>query len=171
MSGLPVDIFDPFGGSLYGLVGARPNFAPGATRRTATSNIPPGYYFNPSAFALATVQPGQAIPSAHDPTAKAGDVETDIGNVGRNPLRGPSQSNFDFSIAKRFSMTESRSLEFRADLFNVLNHANRSNPISDISLAENIDANGRILRAGDFGRSLSFDSSPRIVQLSLKVSF
>ena len=47
------------------------------------SNAPPGYYFNPYAFAMAIVQPGQAIPSAHDPDALAGDVGTDFRNVGR----------------------------------------------------------------------------------------
>ena len=43
MSGLPIDLFDAGGGSLYGLVGARPNWAPGANRRSAWSKIPPGY--------------------------------------------------------------------------------------------------------------------------------
>jgi hypothetical protein len=171
MSGLPVDIFDPAGGSLYGLVGARPNWAPGANRRTAMSDIPSGYYFNPLAFAVATVQPGQPVPSAHDPTALAGDVGTDIGTVGRNVFRGPSQSNVDFSVGKRFPMSESKSVELRADFFNVLNHANRSNPISDISVAESVDSTGRILTPGDFGRILSFDSSPRILQLSIKFNF
>jgi hypothetical protein len=158
MSGLPVDIFDPSGGSLYGLVGARPSWVPGANRKTAMSNVPPGYYFNPSAFAQATVQPGQPIPSAHDATASAGDLGTDIGNVGRNVLRGPSQSNLDFSLGKRFRLTESKALEFHADFFNVFNHANRDNPVSDITTS-------------DFGRVLAFSSSPRIVQLALKLSF
>ena len=171
MSGLPVDIFDPAAGSLYGLNGARPNWAPGATRETATSNIPPGYFFNPFAFSLPTVQPGQPIPSAHDPTAIAPDGGTDIGNLGRNVLRGPSQSNVDFSILKRLPLSESKNIELRADFFNVLNHASRSNPISDISVAEDVDPNGRILSPGDFGRILSFDSSPRIVQLSLSLNF
>jgi hypothetical protein len=158
MSGLPVDIFDPTGGSLYGLFGARPNWAPGATRTTATSNIPAGYYFNPSAFAVATVQAGQPIPSVHDPTALAGDAGTDIGNVGRNVLRGPSQSNMDFSIGKHFLITESKDLEFRADLFNAFNHASLANPISDIS-------------TNDFGRSVAFNTSPRVIQLALRLSF
>src|SRR5262249_3415727 len=57
MSGLAVDMFDPSGGSLYGLfAGARPSFAPGATRRTATENIPPTFSFNPAAFTEAIVQ-------------------------------------------------------------------------------------------------------------------
>lgn len=171
MSGLPVDIFDPAAGSLYGLNGARPNWAPGATRETATTNIPSGYYFNPFAFVFSTVQPGQSIPSTHDPTAVAPNGGTDIGNVGRNILRGPLQSNVDLSVLKQFPLSESKSVEFRADFFNVLNHPSRSNPISDISVAENVDPAGRILSPGDFGRVLGFDSSPRIIQLALKFSF
>jgi Carboxypeptidase regulatory-like domain/TonB dependent receptor len=158
MSGLPVDIFDATGGLLYGLFGARPNWAPGANRRAALTNIPAGFYFNPSAFAVATVQPDQPIPSAHDPSALAGDTGTDLGNVGRNVLRGPGQSDVDFSIGKGFPLTESKALEFHADFFNLFNHASRNNPISDIS-------------ASDFGRIVSFSSSPRILQLSLTFNF
>jgi hypothetical protein len=158
MSGLPVDIFDPAGGSLYGLVGARPNWVPGANRRGAVTNVPAGYYFNPSVFSQAVVHAGQPIPSANDPTALAGDLGTDVGNVGRNVLRGPTQSNLDFSGGKRFPLTESKGFEFRADFFNLLNHGDRDNPISDIS-------------AGDFGRIVSFSSSPRIIQLSLTFNF
>src|SRR5216683_4173157 len=91
MSGLPADIFDPAGGSLYGLVGARPNWVPGANRRGAVTNVPAGYYFNPLVFSQAVVHAGQPIPSANDPTALAGDLGTDVGNVGRNVLRGPTQ--------------------------------------------------------------------------------
>jgi hypothetical protein len=158
MSGVPIDLFDPGGGSLYGLVGARPNWAAGAKRQTAMRNIPPGYYFNPYAFTMANVLPGQAIPSANDPTALAGEMGTDIGHMGRNVLRGPRQSNIDFSVGKRFSLTESKGMEFRADVFNLFNHPNRDNPITDISV-------------GDFRRIVSFSSSPRIVQLSLKLNF
>lgn len=158
MSGLPVDVFDPIGGSLYGLAGARPAWAAGGNRTSAMSRVPTGYYFNPSAFAEAIVQPGQPIPSAQDPLALAGDLGTDIGNVGRNLLRGPSQSNIDCSVGKRFPVSESKGIEFRADLFNVLNHANRDNPVSNIGSA-------------DFGKVLTFSSSPRIVQLALKFVF
>jgi len=155
-SGLPVDIFDPAGGSLYGLfAGARPNWAPGANRTGARTNVPPGYYFNPSAFVEATVQPGQPIPSANDTTALAGGQGTD---VGRNVMRGPAQNNIDFSVGRLFPLTESKGLEFRADLFNLLNHVNRDNPISDITSAE-------------FGKVTSFSSSARIVQFGLKFTF
>jgi hypothetical protein len=161
MSGLPVDIFDPTGGLLYGLFGARPNWAPGASAKIAKNSVPAGYYFNPLAFSQAMVQPGQPIPSVHDPTAvvdPAAEAGTDIGNVGRNVLRGPDQSNLDFSVGKRFPLAESKALEFHADFFNLLNHPNRDNPVSDISTA-------------DFGKVLSFSSSPRIVQIALKFTF
>jgi hypothetical protein len=158
MSGLPVDVFDPTGGSLYGLAGGRPSWALGGNRASAMSHVPSGYYFNASAFTEAMVQPGQRIPSAQDPTALAGDLGTDIGNVGRNLLRGPSQSNIDCSVGKRFPVSESRGIEFRADLFNVLNHSNRDNPVSNIG-------------STDFGKVLTFSSSPRIVQLALKLVF
>ena len=176
MSGLPIDIVDPQGGNLYGQGGARPNWAPGANRQTAMSNVPPGYYFNPYAFARAIVQPDQPIPSAHDPNALAGDVGTDLGNVGRNALRGPGQSCVDFSLLKRWPIRERLSLEFRADFFNLFNHPNRDNPISDISIAEatggSIDPiTGKVLSPGDFGRIISVSSSPRIIQLALRFVF
>lgn len=158
MSGLPVDIFDPIGGSLYGLLGARPNWSPGADRRSAMRNVASGYYFDPTAFTEAIVPAGHAIPSAHDPTALAGDLGTDIGNVGRNILRGSAQSNTDLSIGRRFPLSESKTLEFRGDLFNILNHGNRDNPVSKIG-------------SGEFGKVLSFSPSPRIVQFALKVTF
>jgi len=158
MSGLPIDMFDPAGASLYGQIGARPNWATGANSRTAMTDVPQGYYFNPAAFAQAIVPAGSAIPSAHDSTALAGEDGTDLGDVGRNVLRGPGQQNVDFSIARRFPLTESKNLEFHADLFNVFNHANRDNPVSDISRS-------------DFGRALAFSSSPRIVQFALKLIF
>jgi outer membrane receptor protein involved in Fe transport len=176
MSGLPIDIVAPVNDSFYGQTEVRPNRAPGASRQTAMSNVPQGYHFNPYAFAMPIVQPGQPIPSAHDPNALAGDVGTDFGNVGRNALRGPSQSCVDFSVLKRWAIRESSSLQFRADFFNLFNHPNRNNPISDIGTVEatggSIDSTtGRILSPGDFGRIFGVTSSPRIIQLALKVSF
>jgi hypothetical protein len=59
---------------------------------------------------------------------------------------------------RRFALNESKNLEFRADLFNIFNHANRDNPGSDISRS-------------DFRRVLAFSSSSHIAQFALKLSF
>ncbi len=179
MSGLPLDVVDSGAGSFYGLAGAgggaRPNFAPGATRATATNNIPPGYAFNPFAFARPVVQTGQVIPSSNG-TASASATGTDFGNVGRNVLRGPRQSNVDFSIIKRFSLGEAGNIEFRTEVFNLFNRVNLANPISDLSAVSSsggsLDLNtGRISNAGDFGRIISTSNNPRIIQFALKLNF
>jgi len=53
------------------------------------------------------------------------------GQLGRNSLRGPGFWNVDASIGKAFKLRwlgENGGMQFRADLFNVLNHANLGNP-------------------------------------------
>jgi len=180
MSGLPIDIVDSNAGSLYlgsnnGL--SRPNWAPGATRSTATSNIPAGYFFNPFVFARPIVLAGQLIPSSNG-TAVAGPTCgqptvacTDFGNVGRNVLRGPRQTNVDFSVIKRFPFTESKNLEFRAEFFNLFNHVNFANPIGNLNAAS-IDSNtGQIISSGDFGRINSTSNNPRLIQFAVKLNF
>jgi hypothetical protein len=179
MSGLPIDIVDSGAGSLYGLSGpsalARPNYAPGASSNTAGSNIPNGYFFNPFAFARPTVLAGQLIPSSRG-TATAGATGTDLGDVGRNVLRGPRQKNVDFSVIKRFPFGESKNIEFRAEFFNLFNNVNLANPISDLnavtSSGGSLDPNtGRIINASDFGRIISTSNSPRLIQFALKFNF
>jgi carboxypeptidase family protein len=158
MSGTPVDIVDITGGSLYGMLGARPNWAAGKERRAAITNVPPGFYFNPSAFSAAMVPPGSVILGAHDPRAYSSTGGTEFGNIGRNIIRGPAQNDIDFSISKHFSITEAKDLRFQADFFNLLNHPNRDAPNNDIN-------------DPDFGKAIRFSSSPRILQLSLKLTF
>ena len=176
MSGQPVDIVDAAAGSFYfgansGL--SRPNWAAGATRNTATSNVPPGYFFNPYAFARPVVLAGQVIPSSNG-SAIAGATGTDFGNVGRNVLRGPRQTNVDFSIIRRFPFGESRSIEFRAEFFNLLNQVNFANPISNLNAvpSTSINSAGQIAGdPGDFGRIISTSNNPRLIQFALKLNF
>lgn len=50
------------------------------------------------------------------------------GNVGRNVLEGPSLKQFDLALAKRWSLSERVSLQFRSDFFNLFNHTNLNTP-------------------------------------------
>jgi hypothetical protein len=179
MSGLPIDIIDGGAGSLYGLNGGnnafvRPSWAPGAIGSTATSNIPAGYFFNPLAFVRPVVLAGQSIPSSNG-AAIANATGADFGNVGRNVLRGPGQVNVDFSVIKRFPFAESRSIELRAEFFNLFNHPNFANPVSNLNAVPttSIDANtGRITGSpGDFGRIVSTSNNPRLIQCAIKFNF
>lgn len=180
MSGLPVDIVDTGAGSFYGLANgsnplARPTFAPGASCETAKQNVPSGYFFNPSAFSSPVVLAGQQIPSSGgaDTASARG---TDIGNVSRNCLTGPGQVNLDFAATKSFHFRESGAVEFRTEFFNLFNHPNLANPISNLNAVTpsggSVDLNtGRILQPGSFGRIISTSANPRLIQFALRVSF
>jgi hypothetical protein len=45
-----------------------------------------------------------------------------FGNAGRNFLNNPGRVNFDMALLRHFKPTESSSLEFRAEFFNIFNH-------------------------------------------------
>jgi hypothetical protein len=179
MSGLPIDIVDTGAGSFYGLSGgsaplARPNYAPGATRSTATSNVPSGFYLNPFAFARPVVLANQPIPSSGG-AAIAGAIGTDIGGIGRNILLGPRQKNVDFSLIKRFRISEVKNIEFRTEFFNFFNQVNLANPISDlnsvVASGGSLDASGNIINPGSFGRIISTTNNPRLIQFALKFNY
>ena len=68
----------------------------------------PNEWFNPSAFVL--------------PTAGT------YGNLGRGVYRGPGLADLDVSLFKTTKITERTNLQFRAEFFNALNHANFGTP-------------------------------------------
>jgi len=80
-----------------------------------------------------------------------------FGNAGRNLLIGPGFARVDLGLFKKFPVYEDHALQFRAEIFNLLNRANFRNP----------DAN---LASAGFGQILTADA-PRIVQLGLKYIF
>lgn len=175
MSGLPIDIVDTGAGSFYGLANganplARPNLLPGDTCQSAKQSVPPGFFFNPRVFARPVVLPGMPIPSSGG-AATAAASGTDIGNVDRNCLRGPKQVNVDFGVAKSFPFTESTNLEFRTEFFNLFNHVNLANPISNATAASVDSTTGQVVSPGNFGRIISTSSNPRIIQFAAKLIF
>lgn len=52
-----------------------------------------------------------------------------FGSLGRNALRGPGYKNVDFSIFKDTPITDSVKIQLRAEIFNIFNHPNFSNPL------------------------------------------
>ncbi len=80
-----------------------------------------------------------------------------FGNAGRNILDGPGFAQVNASVVKNFAMTESKSLQFRAEFFNLTNHTNFDLP--DLTV-----------ESPTFGR-ISSAQSPRRVQLGLKLLF
>ena len=81
-----------------------------------------------------------------------------FGTGGRNQLRVPGVWNCDYSLFKNFALRERAKLQFRTELFNVFNHANLGAP------------NNSVLAGVNFGR-ITTARDPRIIQLSLKLTF
>ena len=58
-----------------------------------------------------------------------------FGNAGRNSIRGPRLSNYDFSVFRTFAVTERFKLEFRSEFYNLTNTPHFSNPNGTASSA------------------------------------
>ncbi|MBY0507093.1 MAG: carboxypeptidase regulatory-like domain-containing protein [Bryobacteraceae bacterium] len=80
-----------------------------------------------------------------------------FGNSGRNILTGPRSINVDWGLFKQIPVREGHSVQFRAEFFNLLNHANLGLPNNNLQSAQ-------------FGRITSA-SGPRIIQFALKYVF
>jgi hypothetical protein len=109
-SGLPTNI--TLQGGLFGNP-VRPDYVPGQPL-WAPNHRWPGSSYNINAF---------AIEPTYDGTPGA-----TIGTVGRNALRGPGYFQLDISGMKNFAITERVTMQFRADIFNIFNHPNFTNP-------------------------------------------
>ena len=57
----------------------------------------------------------------------------EFGTLGRNTLRGPGLFNLDFSVSRKFPLNDARSLQFRAEFFNLTNHPNFGLPDPNFS--------------------------------------
>jgi hypothetical protein len=99
-----------------------------------------------------------------------------IGNTGRNAFRGPGLFNIDLSLSREFPISklgESGRLTVRADLFNVLNHANLNNPCANYNCGSNFgDAlYGRTETNNGFPLLLPLTETARQIQVLVRVSF
>jgi hypothetical protein len=68
----------------------------------------------------------------YDTSCFVGPPQYSFGNTGRNILIGPGLLNLDFSLNKEFHITEKAAFQFRAETFNLLNHANFNIPGASI---------------------------------------
>jgi outer membrane receptor protein involved in Fe transport len=88
-----------------------------------------------------------------DPNTQLGQ----FGNAGRNIAQGPGYQQWDFSALKNFRIAESKTIQFRGELFNIFNHANLGLPVND-------------LNSSNFGQ-IQTSQPGRLVQFALKFLF
>jgi len=94
------------------------------------------------------------------------------GTEGRNDISGFGLTQLDFSIGRKFLLTERWTLQFRADAFNMLNHPNFTNPSGQLALGPTGLQSTQMLNQGLGGLNPLFqEGGPRSLQLSLKLTF
>jgi hypothetical protein len=100
--------------------------------------------------------------------AFTGPIGFEIGS--RNNLRGPRYYDQDLGLAKTFPVLPARevNLNFRADAFNVFNHANFNSPGT-------LTSNDDVTQPSNFGNLTSTAGNGsdnfRVLQLSLRLEF
>jgi hypothetical protein len=118
---------------------------PGCTAPTQVHTV--ANWFNPCAF----LQPAKG----------------QLSGASRAPLSGPDFVNTDFSVIKQFALPrEGMSLNFRAEIFNLFNHAQFATPNSTSSLGTPDFAS-----PAGFGSISATVNNPRLVQFGLKLTF
>jgi hypothetical protein len=117
---------------------------PASNRATSTY-----YWFNPAAFA--SPAPGT------------------YGNEGRNEFYGPGNKQIDFSMFKNFKIRETINLQLRAEIFNIFNWVNYSEPATNLQ-GSNLGQIGSTYDVS-FGAPGIGPGAPRNVQLAAKIIF
>jgi hypothetical protein len=169
-----------FAGSQGYLGNARPDVVPGIPLYLLGSKYPGGKIINntfPSAAG-----PGCVGPFCPPPTDSNG-FPLRQGDLSRNALRGFGATQWDLAIHRDFPIRESIKLQFRAEMFNVLNHPNFGQPVGNLGpvnfpnlqFGQAIQMLGQSLSGGQVGAGgfnpLYQIGGPRSVQFALKLFF
>ena len=131
------------------------------TQETDSSNTGTQGYTLPDRIANGNLPSGQrSIYQWFNVAAFQDAANYTFGNSGYNVLIGPGFVNLDLAVRKQFSITERQRVEFRAELYNTLNHPNFGLPSGDIDAGP-----------GASGTITSLANNNRQIQLALKYKF
>jgi hypothetical protein len=128
-------------------------------------------YINLSAFQVGgnCVNNQNQVVACSDPSSTGRRSE---GSLGRNVFRGPFQQNWDLSLIKMTRITEGTSVEFRAEFFNIWNHAAFQSPQAGFGTGAAFFGNyGLVDVSGTTSAILATANRPRTIQFALKVNF
>jgi carboxypeptidase family protein len=99
-----------------------------------------------------------------------------VGNLPRNAFNGPAFFDWDLGILKGFPISESKKLEYRVEMFNASNHPVFAVGNSGFAVANPVTNSGASLsdmyiNDPNFGVATSTASTPRIIQMGLRLIF
>ena len=158
-SGSPITVLDSNAGLVYGNFEnrAQRTTAPVSTHGSLHSRVLNGY-LSSSAFTIAPEAPNGGGPG-----------DTDFGQSGVGFVRGPGQHNVDMAVERIFPVTESSSVHFRTEFFNLTNTPQFANPNNSVDFIEG--PNGPVNVSPSFGQIFSTIANPRIIQFAAKFQF
>ena len=169
-SGNPLTLFDGRGGTIY--TGGPPTN--GSDKGASRAQLCPGVTYDQIATSG----------SVKDRLGRAGDLSvkrffnasafcapsaigngTDFGNAGIGIVRGPGQTNTDFSITKTTPVTERQSIQFRSEFFNLFNHP-------QFAIPSTVVGNQSLYPSSpNFGLITATSINPRLIQFALRYQF
>ena len=165
---------------------AFPNRLSGPGCGTATNPGNPSNYVKTQCFAIPTA-PNQAFWNANcdiAPPSLGGPVSATSlsplscfnlrGNSGRNILIGPGITGLDFSVFKNNHVrriSENFNVQFRLEMFNILNHPNFAPPGPGDGNTDIFDATGASLAGSTAGVLVKTTLPERQIQFAVKVIF
>ena len=160
-TGRPFNITLPFDNANVGARGnfQRPNLVgnpfPDGWKRTYG---PGGLYFDPRAFAAAP--------------------QFTFGNLGRNSITGPAFHNVDFSVLKNTTIRETIRTQFRAEIFDIFNHANfrdidgsMTYGIRAVPKADGSAGSAVVVQTNNRFGAVTSARAPRVMQASIRINF
>ena len=100
----------------------------------------------------------------YDPCSFSLPLAGTYGNVGRNTIIGPGVADVDLALEKSFKLHEKANVTFKAEVFNIMNHANFGLPNVN-ALAASGAANSSA------GRITYTTTSSRQLQFALRITF
>jgi hypothetical protein len=165
-SALPVDISDIHFNEINGArADIRPDLRPGQPLYLFGSQYPGTKAFNQLAFMDPPVDHNTGLLLRQ-------------GNLGRNALRGFAAAQWDFAVHREFPVHDALKCQFRAEMFNVVNHPNFGQPLGQFGAGGFGVSNqmlGQYLSGGNIGggalSSLYQIGGPRSIQFALKLMF
>ena len=146
-SGLPFNPTDGYDVACNSTCGPRPNVIVGCNALTHTV----AQWFNPACFPLEAVGT--------------------LGNLGRDTLIGPNLRQMDLSMTKDTNINEAYRIQFRVEVFNILNRANFSLPSAALYSAGAVAGTGVVTQSAGQITSTIPSATSRQIQLGLKFIF
>ncbi len=143
----------------YGLYTFRPDVVAGQPLYLDDPNVGGGRRFNPDAFETPNTYPGRQ------------------GTLGRNVLRGFPIAQLNLTVRREFAFYDRVKLQFRAEMFNVLNHPGFADPSGELAsphFGYSTEMLGRSLGRGGVNGGLNplyQMGGPRSIQLALRMVF